>query len=133
MRKIGINYEKMGNWEVEDFIKKASEVGFKTFFSSARTMEEHIRMANALAKYGMEYDNVHGPFSHINDIWFDTDAGEVMYQELAECIDQCAEVKAKAMVVHLSSGLKAPAISEVGQARFKRLVDYAIRDRKSVV
>ena len=127
MRKIGINYEKMGNWEVEDFIKKSAEVGFHTFFSSARTMKEHIRMANALAKYGMEYDTIHGPFSHINDIWFDTDAGDMMYKELTECIDQCAEIKAKAMVVHLSSGLIAPAISEVGQARFKRLVDYAIR------
>ena len=31
------------------------------------------------------------------------------------------------MVVHLSSGLKAPAISEIGQARFRRLVDYAIQ------
>ena len=127
MRKIGINYEKMSGWTEEDYIKKASEVGFNTFFSSARTMAEHTRMANALAKYGMEYDTVHGPFDHINDIWFDTENGEVMYQELAECIDQCAEVKAKAMVVHLSSGLKAPAISEIGQARFRRLVDYAIQ------
>lgn len=127
MRKIGINYEDMPGWTVEEYIKKASEVGFHTFFSSARTMEEHSRMANALTKYGMEYDNVHGPFSHINDIWFDTDEGNKMYQELAECIDQCAEVKANAMVVHLSSGLKAPAISEVGQTRFKRLVDYAIQ------
>ena len=127
MRKIGINYEKMGNWTIEDYIKKASEVGFNTFFSSARAMEDHMLMANALAKYGMEYDIVHGPFSHINDIWFNTDAGEIMYKELAECIDQCVEAKANAMVVHLSSGLKAPAISEIGQARFKRLVDYAIQ------
>ena len=88
MRKIGINYEKMSGWTEEDYIKKASEVGFNTFFSSARTMAEHTRMANALAKYGMEYDTVHGPFDHINDIWFDTENGEVMYQELAECIDQ---------------------------------------------
>lgn len=76
-------------------------------------------MANALAKYGMEYDNVHGPFNHINDMWFDTEAGEAMYQKLTECLDQCAEVNAKAMVVHLSSGLKAPAISEICQARYQ--------------
>ena len=127
MRKIGINYEKMGDWTEEDYIKKASELGFNTFFSSARTMEEHARIANALAKYGMEYENVHGPFDHINDIWFETESGDAMYKELVDCIDQCAEVKAKAMVTHLSSGMQPPAISNVGQERFYNLVDYATR------
>lgn len=127
MRKIGINYEKMAGWTEEDYIRKASELGFQTFFSGARTMEKHARIANALAKYGMEYENIHGPFKHINDMWFDTEGGDVMYRELTECIDQCAEVQAKLMVVHLSSGDKAPEINDIGQKRFKKMVDYAIR------
>ena len=68
MRKIGINYEQMPGWDVEDYIKKCSELGFNTFFSSETTMEMHSRIANALAKYNMEYETVHAPFKNINDI-----------------------------------------------------------------
>jgi len=127
MRKIGINYEQMPGWEVEDYIKKSSELGFQTFFSSETTMEMHVRIANALAKYGMEYETVHAPFKNINDIWFEGEAGEVVYQRFVDCLDQCAEAKAGIMIVHLSSGLKPPTITEIGQTRFKKIVDYAVQ------
>ena len=132
MRKIGINYEKNMGWTEEDYIKKASELGFNTFFSGSRTIQEHANLANALVKYGMEYENIHAPFGHINDIWFDTDEGNRMYRELIECIDKCVEVKTNVMVVHLSSGLKPPTITEIGQTRFKKMVDYAIQKNVKV-
>ena len=117
----------MPGWEVEDYIKKCSELGFNTFFSSETTMEMHSRIANALAKYNMEYETVHAPFKNINDIWYEGDAGDVVYQRFSDCIDQCAEAGAGIMIVHLSSGTKAPSLSETGQTRIARLVDYAVQ------
>lgn len=130
MRKIGINYEKMAGWTEEDYIKKASELGFHTFFSSSRA--NHSYMANLLAKYNMEFENIHGPFGHINDMWFEGEGGDVMLQELKTCADHCAEVNARMMVVHLSSGVNAPPITDIGRSRFENLVDYAIRKNVKV-
>ena len=35
----------------------------------------------------VEYETIHAPFGHINDIWIDKDEGDVMEKELTDCID----------------------------------------------
>ena len=48
-----------------------------------------------------------------------------MLRELKACVDNCHIVGAKLCVVHLSSGEQAPGVTELGQARFSRFVEYA--------
>jgi sugar phosphate isomerase/epimerase len=132
MRKIGINYQDLQGFEIEDYIAKAAEVGFDSMFTGLRNMDEIERIANALAKNGMEYETIHAPFKNINEIWYAGEVGQEVCDRFFACVDACVEVSAGIMIVHLSSGMTPPTITEVGQERFKKIVEYASKKNVKV-
>lgn len=123
MRKIGINLYAIAGLTEEEYIREAASLGFNTAFSGVRAPELQAKIGDLLVKYGMEYENLHAPFGHINDIWLEDDNG--MLNELLNCIDNCVLCGAPIAVVHLSAGNRAPSITDIGRERFARLVDYA--------
>ena len=123
MRKIGINLYAVAGLTEEEYIREAASLGFNTAFSGVRAPELQAKIGDLLVKYGMEYETLHAPFGHINDIWLEDDNG--MLNELLNCVDSCVLCGAPIAVVHLSAGNKAPSITDIGRERFARLVDYA--------
>ena len=129
MRQIGINMHAVRGLSGEDYAKKVKSLGFDTVFTGvAKTIESQCEYADIFARNGLVYENLHAPFGHINDIWLDTDGGEKMLEELMFSVDACHAAGAPILVVHLSSGLKPPSITDIGRARFEALVEHATKN-----
>ncbi len=126
MRKIGISAIPAAGETRDDYYAIIKNVGFEEVFfgyNQADTARAHCR--DALNK-GMGIDHIHAPFDHINDIWLEGEAGEVMLERLMDCVDCCKEYGVAKTVVHLSSKENAPFINDLGHARFDKLVDRAV-------
>lgn len=128
MMELGINlfcYGKDNELTPEIQAQLMRENGFtKTFTFSNRTAASE-QGAALMLKYGIEFDTLHAPFSGINDIWKKGDDGDRMLSVLLEGVDKCRLVGAETLIVHLSSGIPAPRINDVGFSRFDRLMEYA--------
>jgi len=128
MRKLGINLHSVGGLTDEEYIKTIAQAGFKTCFSGLCDIERHVALAETFAKYGVEYETVHSPFGHINDIWLEGERGDAMLGELMHCIDCCKAAGVGITVVHLSAGDNPPSITDIGRKRFAELVEYAAKN-----
>lgn len=128
MHRIGINYTVKSGLTVEEAALLFRLCGFDTmfteYFGSAKSMEPS---ANAARRNGLEYECIHGPFRHINDIWYDRMEGDMMLAELTNCVDAAAELGVPYVVTHLSSGEEAPCVSDCGHKRFDLLVEHAVK------
>lgn len=128
MRQIGINLGAIDGISREEYIKKVKELGFDTVFTgTAKTLEAQESVANAIASRGLIYETIHAPFGHINDMWLDCEGGEKMIDELLFSVDACVVAGAPILVVHLSSKEDAPSVTDIGRARYERLVEYAAK------
>lgn len=128
MRKIGINLESIGGITREQYLKRVRELGFDTIFTgTAESLDEHSRIAELISSNGLIYETIHAPFGHINDMWLDCEGGEKMIDELLFAVDACVVTGAPILVVHLSSREDAPSITDIGRARYERLVEYATK------
>lgn len=130
MRKIGINFQRMPEMELEEQVKFISDLGFRATFTDMMELTKQDYMANLFAKNNLAYETIHGPFRHINDIWLDCEGGEAMYQELHDCIERCGLLQIPYAIIHMSSGLTPPPATDLGRERFARLIEYA--EKKNV-
>lgn len=126
--KYGINlacFDETKNFSLENQAILMKENGFEyTFdFSSRSTASE--KCASLLSKYGIKFDTLHAPFDGINNMWKDSDEGDKMLSRLIDGIDKCVIVGAKTLIVHLSSGIPAPRVNDIGFLRYDRLMEYA--------
>ena len=126
MRKIGICLGAVRNVPAEEQVQKYASLGFNTIFTGVCATEaEQVAYAELFAKHGIEYETLHAPFGHINDIWLDCEGGEQMLGELIKSVDHCKAAGVPILVVHLSSGITPPSITDLGQARFAKLMEHA--------
>jgi len=88
---------------------------------------KHPEIARAA---GLFVENVHTPFSAINNLWSDTIEGNELTEHLLQCVTDCAEFEIPTMVMHLSSGDEPPPFNALGLDRVKRIVEKA--ERKNV-
>ncbi len=123
MRKIGINLHAVKGLTDEEYLREIAALGFHAIFSGVLAPERQAAAAELCARYGIEYETLHAPFGHINDIWLENDNG--MLDELLHCVDHCVLAGVPIAVVHLSAGMTPPSITDIGRERFARLVDYA--------
>jgi len=132
MRKIGINMHSMTGLSDEEYIKKIKDLGFDCVFSSCYKDEaSHVALAELLSKYGIEYETVHAPYKNINNMWLEGEGGEAMFGELIACVNNCSAANVPYAIVHLSSGLTPPPITDLGRARFTKVVEHA--QKKNVI
>lgn len=126
MRPYGMNVAIRNTHE--EYVCRMKELGFSAAHTSSLTdPREQARIAELFAKHGLFYEFLHSPFSHINDIWLDCEGGEQMLSELMESVDRCAECGIPVDVIHLSSGINAPSVSDLGRRRYHTLVEYAAK------
>ena len=76
---------------------------------------------------GLWVENIHVDFLKANHIWEDTAAGQAVFEYYLKCVDDCAAFEVPAMVMHADIGHNPPTVSELGFARFGRLIDGAER------
>ncbi len=125
MKKIGINLGCYGNGlSIEEQIRLMAENGFETTFmgSENSNIDQIVRL---LRETEIRCENCHAPFDKINDIWVSGDAGENMLARLIQSVRTCAQNEIPTLVVHLSSGVNAPRINDIGNERFDRLMAEA--------
>lgn len=125
MRNIGIIMDAVSGLTDEAYIDTIADLGFSCTFSGGFGNERNEKVANLLAKRGMKYETLHASFNGINNIWLDNEDGERMLSRLFANIDSCVIAGAPIAVVHLSSGMTPPSITDIGRARFEKLVRYA--------
>jgi len=126
MRKIGINLAAKAGLSTEEYAAKIAELGFEAVFAMVPSPERTEEIGNVLAKNGLAWETMHAPYRRINDIWHDTEDGAAMYRSLTDGVDRCRTAGVPILVVHLSSGLTPPSLTDVGRARFCSLVEYAV-------
>ena len=125
MRKIGINLEAIRGLTDEVYIKTIADLGFTATFSMAKDYEKMEQLGTLCAAHNIRFDTLHAPFDHINDIWLAGEGGDRMLAELKDCVDKCLVVGAPIAVVHLSSKMNPPTITDIGRGRFGELVAHA--------
>ena len=123
--EIGINLHAMVGLTDEAYIKTIAELGFTATFCMPQPTERMEKLGKLCAAENIRFDTLHAPFGHINDMWLDCDGGNAMLAELKDCIDKCLVVGAPIAVVHLSSKMNPPTITDIGRGRFEELVAYA--------
>ena len=132
MRKIGICIHALGSVPVDEYARMISELGFDTTFTGSEQDEKkQAALSETLAKHNIACESIHAPFGHINDIWLDCEGGEKMLSELTQAVNDCAAGGVPVLVVHLSSGLTPPSITDLGQRRFATLMEHA--EKKNVI
>ena len=55
-----------------------------------------------------------------------------MLSELMNCVDHCVIANAPIAVIHMSSGNTPPPITDIGRARYEKLVEYAMKKNVKV-
>lgn len=123
MRKIGINLDAFDGLTDDEYLREAAALGFSATFSGVYDEARQFSIAESCARCGIAYETLHAPFNHINDIWLESDNG--LMDELKRSIDHCVIAGVPIAVVHLSSGLTPPSITDIGRVRFAGLVEYA--------
>jgi sugar phosphate isomerase/epimerase len=100
----------------------------KNGFSAVFCMSGHHainEITDICAREGITIESCHAPFDHINDIWYDTEDGERMLDELLAAVNECRDYGIPVLVVHLSSGETPPRVCDLGISRFGRLMTHA--------
>jgi sugar phosphate isomerase/epimerase len=121
---IGISWGCYGGLSVKEQAELMAENGFKSTFIGGDDPKMG-EILPVLERYGISCENVHAPFSRINDMWRDGEDGERMLAELLDTVDRCKLYGIPVMVAHLSSGNPVPRITDVGYFRFERLMEHA--------
>ena len=132
MRKLGINTGSVPGVDAFHGLAYIKNAGFDSFFTGYKNDELVALIAEEGAKLGLDYETIHAPFKGINNIWFDGEEGDEVLKTLTTCLESCANHGIPTMIVHLSSGNNAPAINDIGHARFDSLVDLAVKKNVTV-
>ena len=109
-------------------IKMFKEAGFEAFFyewTPGCNLDEIVKAAE---ENGMEFHNVHAPFSgpgNVSFLWEQHERTETSFNTLMECIRDCASHGVKLIVFHAYIGFEKHEPTEMGLEMFGKLVDYA--------
>ena len=96
--------------------------GFDSTFCFSNSKDLGLIMEQC-KKLGIEMENFHAPFSHVQDMWLDTPEGDEMLAELIEAVDTCKKYGVDTLVVHVAA--KGVPTSDIGLSRFDRLIAHA--------
>lgn len=120
---IGININAYPI-SLSEQLRLIKQNGFSSVFCMSGQPEMN-ELAEACAHAGITIESCHAPFDHINDIWYETEDGECMLDELLSAVNECRDYGVPVLVVHLSSGEAPPRVCDLGLSRFERLMAHA--------
>lgn len=120
------NDNKVTPFETIDAIKKA---GFKKVFIQwynkdwNPTQKEQL---DYIKKNNLEIIFAHLGYKKINDIWKETEDGDVLMQNYMNDIKTLKENNINMVIMHLTTKNEVPIFNEIGLKRIKTIVDYAM-------
>ena len=120
--KIGISWGGFGGLTPEQEIEHLKKNGFEATFVG-NEYENFDRDVTALQSAGISIETIHAPFDRINDIWLPGEAGDEMLARLIHCGEDAKAHGIPTIVIHMSSGITPPIISDIGNSRFAKLMD----------
>lgn len=124
-RRFGINANCLVGISEKDALKLIKAAGFDSVFLCAYHNDEVAEIKNEADALGLETEFIHAPFSGINTIWQEGMGYLTIFEQMKETIDSAANNGIKKVITHVSSGWDAPAVCDLGLARFDELVLYA--------
>lgn len=129
MYRLGINYDETAALSPKEAFTLFRELGFDAvftgYFPSDPTFVDTCAVCAADA--GLAYESLHAPFGHINDMWKEGDDGDRMLRELTDTVEAAHRLNVPIAVVHLSSGVNAPCVNDIGHRRFDALMEHAVK------
>ena len=126
--ETGINLFCYGDPSVLDIagqIELMQKNDFTHTFIMADSPHLDGSLVDKVKRAGIAFDTLHAPFYGINDMWKEGADGDEMLKRLITAVEKCADFDIPVAIVHLSSGKPAPAISDIGNSRFARLIEKA--------
>ena len=125
MRKLGIKLGAYSGIPAEEQIKYIKSAGFDSVFTGFEGYEKNALLAKEISSAGLAYETIHAPFGGINNMWLEGEDGDKMLALLEDCTVCASKLGVPVVIVHISSGVHAPHINDIGAARFDRLVEKA--------
>ncbi len=117
--------------ELEDRLRLIKGAGFKSvllWWAVESEFEPSVpHKAETARRIGLDIENAHLQFRHMNSLWEDGIDGERYCNELVGLVASAATYGIPTLVVHLTRTTTPPAFGELGFSRFMRLVDTAER------
>ena len=126
--KYGINlacFDDINELPIELQASLMKDNGFEYTFAFSSNGSANEKNASLLLKYGIKFDTLHAPFGGINNMWKSGEEGDEMLSRLIDGVDKCVIVGAETLIVHLSSGIPAPRINDIGFSRYDKLMEHA--------
>lgn len=124
-RKLGCNIDAFRNYSPVEALTLIRNTGFETFFTCTYQDEEVGEIKKKADELGLEFEFIHAPFNGINTIWLSGMSYLPIFNAMKETIDSAAKHGIPTVITHVSSGWNAPAVNDLGLARFDELVLYA--------
>lgn len=125
-RKLGINTDCLtGLLDEISTLNLAHEIGFEAITTGSIEIGAVSALKEKADALGMDFSFLHSPFGGINNMWMEGDAYLTVYNGIIQAIDSAAACDVQSVVVHASSGWKAPAVNDLGLSRYDSLVEYA--------
>ncbi len=126
-RKLGILAECIRSNDPVDNLKLMRDAGFNCYMIDAGNIaleaaKPIVEAGNAL---GLTCESLHSPFKGINDMWQYGLNYLTVFKGIKTAIDTAAALAIPCVVVHVSSGWKAPQVNDLGLARYDEIVSYA--------
>jgi len=130
-RKLGVFIWFGYKISIQERVKLIREAGFETVlhwwddsfidFDGISKEEQVSIIRNA----GLAIDNAHLQADHINDLWIDSLDGQDVFNRHLSDIKGLAKAEIPVAVMHVTSGLNPPPVSDIGLNRMKAIVEYA--------
>ncbi len=124
-RKLGIITECISGMSSTDALELAHKTGFEAFFTGEIDPKTVSDLRKKGDKYKMDFEFIHAPFGGINNMWLSGLDYLTVMNGMKATVDVAADNGVPAIITHVSSGWKAPAVNDLGIARYDELVLYA--------
>lgn len=128
MREIGLYPVKRPGLPIREQIHLIAQAGFDyVCASSIRQLTEAGAdgLVAACAREHLPVDNVHLSGADTNLVWLEGAAGKAIIERYCQEMTLAVNAGVRLGVVHVTWGLEAPPMSELGLKRFERLAAFA--------
>ena len=125
-RKLGILAECLSGVDTIETLKLMHDVGFNCYMMDHIILEEAKPIVEAGTALGMTCESIHAPFKGINDMWQYGLNYLTVFKGIKTTIDTAAALNIPCVVIHVSSGWKAPQVNDLGLSRYDEIVNYAV-------
>ena len=122
---LGVNLGAVSGVSAIDAIALVASAGFDSCFLDWSPTVDVEACAENIARSGLIFQSIHGPFRKVETLWEEGDEGDAYVGVMLECLRDCARFDVPVMIVHPIKGMDKHMPNELGLSRFARLIEEA--------